>query len=173
MLACIYNYGKATNRPVMAHHAALQQYPSNMLHAVLNKTTGHRMEMRHLLVNPKYKELWGKSYMKELGCLAQGIPGVSKGTDTIVLICHEDIPHNRKCDVTYAQVCVNYCPEKEDPNHTQVTMGGNLLHYPGNCGTLTIDMITVQLHLNSVISTKNACYFTIDLKDFYRNTPMD
>jgi hypothetical protein len=50
-----------------------------MLHAILDKTTGHFMEMRHLLVNPKYKELWGKSYKKELGSLAQGIPGVSKG----------------------------------------------------------------------------------------------
>jgi hypothetical protein len=52
-------------------------------------------------------------------------------------------------------------------------VGGNLLHYPGNCGTPTVDMITVKLHLNSVISTKNARYCTIDMKDFYLNTPMD
>jgi hypothetical protein len=79
MLACIHNYGKATNRPVTARRVALQQYPSNMLHTFLDKTTGHLMDMRHLLVNPKYKELWGKSYMKKLGYLAQGIPGVGKG----------------------------------------------------------------------------------------------
>jgi hypothetical protein len=34
-------------------------------------------------------------------------------------------------------------------------------------------MITVKLHPNSIISIKNACYCTIDLKDFYLNTPMD
>jgi hypothetical protein len=34
-------------------------------------------------------------------------------------------------------------------------------------------MITVKLHFNSVISTKNACYCTINLKEFYLNTPMD
>ncbi len=79
------------NRPVMACHAALRQYPSDMLHAVLDKTMGHLMEKRHLLMKPKYKELWGKSYTKELGCLAQGIPGVSKGTDTIVFIHRKDI----------------------------------------------------------------------------------
>jgi hypothetical protein len=89
-----------------------------MLHAVLDKTTGHLMEMRHLLVNPKYKELWGKSYTKELGHLAQGMPGVSKGTNTIVFIPREEISHNCKCNVTYARVCVNYCLEKEDPNRT-------------------------------------------------------
>ncbi len=72
----------------------------------------------------------------------------------------------------YAHVCVNYPPEKEDPNRTRVTVGGNLLHYPGDCGTPTVDMITVKLHLNSVISTKNARYCTIDLKDFYLNASM-
>jgi hypothetical protein len=34
-------------------------------------------------------------------------------------------------------------------------------------------MITVKLHLNSIISTKLARYCTIDLKDFYLNTPID
>jgi hypothetical protein len=33
-------------------------------------------------------------------------------------------------------------------------------------------MVTVKLRLNSVISTKGAGYCTIDLKDFYLNTPM-
>jgi hypothetical protein len=52
-------------------------------------------------------------------------------------------------------------------------VGRNLLHYPGNCGTPTVDMITVKLHLNSVISIKNTHYCTIKLKGFYLNTPMD
>jgi hypothetical protein len=52
-------------------------------------------------------------------------------------------------------------------------MGGNLLHYPGNCGTPTVGMITVKIHLNSIISTKIARYCIINLMDFYRNTPMD
>jgi hypothetical protein len=33
-------------------------------------------------------------------------------------------------------------------------------------------MVTVKLHLNSVISTKGARYCTIDLKDFYLMTTM-
>jgi hypothetical protein len=101
VLACIHNHGEAMGHPITARHTALRQFPSDMLHTVLDKTTGHLMEMRHLQVNPKYKELWGKAYTKELGCLAQGIPGVSKGTDTILFICRKDIPHNRKQDVTY------------------------------------------------------------------------
>ncbi len=129
--------------------------------------------MWHLLVNPKYKELWGKSYTKELGLLAQGIPRVSKGTNTIICICRKHISHDRKRNSMYPLVCVNYHPEKEDPNCTGVTVGGNLLHYPGDCSTSTVNMITVKLHPSSVISTKNARYCTINLKDFYLNTPMD
>jgi hypothetical protein len=118
LLSCIHNYGKVMSRHVTAHCAAQRQYPTDMLHTVLDKTTGHLMEMWHLLVNPKHKELWGKSYMKELGRLAQGMTGVNKGTNTIVFIRRKDIPPNCKCDVTCMPVCVNYCLEKEDHNRT-------------------------------------------------------
>ncbi len=36
----------------------------------------------------------------------------------------------------------------------------------------TVNMVTVKLHLNSVILTKGAPYCTIDLKDLYLMTPM-
>ncbi len=63
-----------------------------------------------------HKEVWGKSYTTELGCLAQLIPGVSKGTDTIVFIRREEVPIDRIKDVTHGHVCVYYRPEKDDPN---------------------------------------------------------
>ena len=130
------------------------------------------MEMRHLLRNPKYRELWGKSYTKELGRLAQGIPGM-KGTDTIVFIKYEDIPLDRRRHVTYGKTVVSYRPEKDDPNRTRLTVGGNRIAYPGDVSTPTVEMMTVKMHLNSVISTKGARYCTIDIKDFYLNTPME
>ncbi len=130
------------------------------------------MEMRHLLVNPKYKEVWGKLYTTELGQLVQGIPGVSKGTDTIVFIQREEVPIGQIKDVTYGHVCVNYPPEKDNPNQTRLTVGGDRVNYPSDCSMPTVDMVMVKLHLNSVISTKRARYCTIDLKDFYVMTPM-
>ena len=51
-------------------------------------------------------------------------------------------------------------------------MGGNLINYPGNCGTPTEDLLTVKLLLNSIISTPNAKFMSIDINDFYLNTPM-
>ena len=52
-------------------------------------------------------------------------------------------------------------------------MGGDKINYPGDCGTPTGDLTLVKIHLNSVISTKNARYMTVDIKNFYLNTPMD
>jgi hypothetical protein len=45
-------------------------------------------------------------------------------------------------------------------------MGGNLINNPDDCGTPTADLITVKILLNSIVSTLNAKFMTIDLKDF-------
>jgi hypothetical protein len=54
----------------MAANAACQKFPLEILNTVLDMDTGKLMEMKHLLVNPKYKEVWGKLYTTELGRLA-------------------------------------------------------------------------------------------------------
>ena len=59
-----------------------------------------------------------------------------------------------------------------NPNRTCLTVGSKRITYPRDCGTPTVDMVTVKIHLNSVVSTKDAPYCKIDLKDFYINTPM-
>ena len=46
------------------------------------------------------------------------------------------------------------------------------MNYLGDCVTSTVDLLTVKLLLNSVVSTLNAKFMTIDIKDFYLNTPM-
>ncbi len=50
-------------------------------------------------------------------------------------------------------------------------MGGNLINNQGNCKTPTVDLLTVKLLLNSIISTPNAYFMTINLKGFYLMTP--
>ncbi len=43
-------------------------------------------------------------------------------------------------------------PDKDDPNHTQITIGGNHICYPGNVGTNTASLELLKLLLNSVLS---------------------
>ncbi len=52
-------------------------------------------------------------------------------------------------------------------------MGGNLINYPDDCVTPTADLLTVKLMSNSIISTSNAKFMPVDIKDFYLMTPMD
>jgi hypothetical protein len=156
ILACTHVHNDITGCPFMAKQASCRKFPREILNAVLNTDTGALMEMRHLLINPKYKELWGKSYTIELGCLAQSIPGVSNGTNTIVFIQRGDVLIDQRKDVMYGRVCINYRPEKANPNCTCLTIGSNCITYPGDCGTPTVDMVTVK-YISTALSPQRVC----------------
>ena len=74
--------------------------------------------------------------------------------------------------MTYGRIVVNYRPKKSDPNRVRLTVGGDRINYPGNCGTPISDMLKVKLLENSVISTKGVKFMSIDIKNFYLNKPM-
>ena len=130
------------------------------------------MEYRQVMKNPRYRALYKKAYAKEIGRLAQGMPGLADGTETIFFIDKSEVPPNRWGDVTYGRIVVIYRPEKSDPYRVRLTVGGNRLTCPWDCSTPTVDMLTVKLLLNSIVSTPNAKFMSIDIKDFYLNTPM-
>ena len=102
---------------------------------------------------PKYQKLYAKSYNKELGRLSQRITGVVNGTNTIFFVDKTDVPAERCKDETYGRVVVNYCPEKGDPYCTHLTVGGNLIVYPGDCGNPTVDLLTVNC--SSTVSSQH------------------
>ncbi len=54
----------------------------------------------------------------------------------------------------------------------RLVAGGNRVHYPGNAGMPTTKLLTIKLQINSTISTAGAKFMTMDIKDFYLNTPM-
>ncbi len=68
---------------------------------------------------------------------------------------------------------VSYCPQKTEKAQTRLTVGGNLIDYPWEVTTPTADLATAKLLFNSVISTPGAHFLTMDIKDFYLNTPME
>ena len=53
-----------------------------------------------------------------------------------------------------------------------MTVGGNLIDYPGNVNTDTADITTVTILFNSVLSTKNARFLGLDIKIFCLNNNM-
>ena len=52
-------------------------------------------------------------------------------------------------------------------------VGGNKIKSPIDCGTPTADLFMVKLLLNSAVLTNGAKFFTLDIKNFYLNTPME
>ena len=87
--------------------------------------------------DPKYKDILTKSFGTE-------IPLLAKTTETIFFIRKEDIQSDRIGNETYARIVSVFCDGKKDKYRTRVTMGGNLVNFPGDCGTPTADLLTVK-----------------------------
>jgi hypothetical protein len=101
------------------------------------------------------------------------MPRRNKGTNTIFFVHRDQVPHDRIKDTTYGLITYLVRPEKiDEPNRTRLVAGGDRVHYPGDAGTPTADLLTVKLRINSIISTPGAKFMTMDKKDFYLNTPM-
>ncbi len=131
------------------------------------------LEYRHLIANPTTRATWTYSYGNKIGRLALGMPGQNTGTNTIHFIPRDGVPREQSKDVTYGLITCLIRPEKiDEPNWTRLVAGGDRVHYPGNAGTLTANLITVKLLINSIISTTGAKFMMTDIKDFYLNTPM-
>eukprot|EP00804_Cyclotella_cryptica_P016944 CCRYP_001898-RA/>CCRYP_001898-RA protein AED:0.31 eAED:0.31 QI:0/-1/0/1/-1/0/1/0/441 len=90
----------------------------------------HRGTPRVLVPHEKPKVPHHVAYGKELGHLAQGIPGTVQGTIAIVFIAPGQIPANCQKDITNGQICANFRPEKDDSYHNCLTVGGKQNHIP-------------------------------------------
>ena len=74
--------------------------------------------------------------------------------------------------MTYGRIVLGYQPQKTKPNRTRLTVGGNLINFPGNTSTPTSDLTTANLVINSTISTPGDQYMCGDVKNFYLGAPM-
>ena len=86
------------------------------------------MEYRHLIGDPKYREIWVQAYVNELGRLAQGMEGRVKGTKTIFFIPKEDLPAERWKYVTYGRIVVKYRPKESNSDRVRLTVGGDCIN---------------------------------------------
>ena len=120
------------------------------------------------------RENWTAGFEKEFGHLAQG----DKKTRTsgmneirVMTLKIKNIPADRA--VTYARVVVDFRPQKEDPNSVRITAGDNLIAYLDELTTRTADLVVSQILWNSVLSTDDARYATLDIANFCLGTPLD
>jgi hypothetical protein len=96
-----------------------------------------------------------------------------KGTNTILFVHKQDIPHDHLHDITYGQFVCTIRPEKNEPNCTRLVVGGDRINYPCKVATPTADMLVAKILFNSVVSTPGARFMTMDISNFYLNAPLD
>ena len=131
----------ATN--IQGHHQA---------NFFIDPTTGASLEYGHLIKGPT-KSIWENSFANEIGRLAQGVgTRMPSGTNTIFFIPKDKVPAGRT--VTYGIIVDEIRPQHSETHCTRLTVGGNLINFPGDVTTPTEDLITAKLIFNSVLSTK-------------------
>jgi hypothetical protein len=149
----------------------IEDYCFGVVHPITKKTITQYRKLQH---DPALGPTWVNSMSKELHRLAEGKPGITKGTNTIFFLDHSqicNIPKDRT--ITYARVVIDHRPQKEDPNRVRITVGGNLINYPFVLTTRTTDMVSSKLLWNSTISTPGAKFGGADIKNMYLETPLD
>ena len=123
--------------------------------------------------DPNYKKNWSASSANEFGRLANGVRGrIKNPTNTIKFIRKKDIPSSSRKDVTYGSFVCNVRNEKSEDNRTQFVIGVYRINYPGEVATPTAYMLVAKIIFNSVVSTRNAKFMTMDILIFYLMTPL-
>ena len=111
------------------------------------------------------------SLANNIGRLTQGVgTHMPRGTNTIFYVPNSSIPTDHK--VAYACMVATIRPHKTEVNRVRVTISGDILDYPGATTTNCARLTTTKCFLNIVISTPDACFMTLDIKDFSYGTSM-
>lgn len=123
--------------------------------------------------------MWDTSYADELGRLCQGVghssthpsqPRVA-GTDAFCPTYLHDIPTDDTA-TSPTHVVGKIRLQKEDPNRTRITIGGNRICYPGDWGTKT-SSLKFKLLINCAISTPDVRFACFGIKNFCLGMPLD
>jgi hypothetical protein len=142
-----------------------------MANSVINEDTGASLEYRHLIQDDSTFPVWNKAAANEFGRLAQGFGGRLEGSNTIFFIPHQAVPKGKI--ITYGRFVVDIRPNKSETHRVRLTVGGNLIQYPGDVSTLSADITTSTYLWNSTISTEGAKYTCLDVTNVYLGTPME
>jgi hypothetical protein len=142
-----------------------------MANSVINEDTGASLKYRHLIKYDSKFTLWNKAAANEFGRLAQGVGDRVEGSNTFFFILHQAVP---KCKIiTYGRFVVDIRPNKSEIHRVRLTVGGNLIQYPGDVSTRSAYLTTSKCLWNITIYTDGARYMCLDVKNFYLGTPMD
>ena len=141
-----------------------------LANAVIDKDTGVSLEYAALASGPD-KDIWTRALANDIGRLAQGVGSRIKGNNTMFFLHPSNISKDRK--ITYGRLVATLRPNKAEVNRVRLTVGGDRLDYAGNTTTRMASLTTTKCLFNSIISTAEAKFLGLDIKDFYYKTPLE
>ena len=116
------------------------------------------------------KDICKTSLANDLGRLAQGVgTRMPTGTNTVFFIPLSAVPAG--CTVIYVRLIASILPHKTETHRVCQTVGGNRLDFPGDTTTNCASLTTTKCISNSTNSTLGARFITLDINNFYNNTP--
>ena len=128
--------------PPPAHPTNFEHYAMPMVHhPVTDKTMSN---YKKLMKDPVLAETWQTAFGKDFGGMCQGDNKMGTvGTDATFVMTPQDVA-NMPADrlATYANIIVDFRPQKEDPYRIRICVGGNLINHPGELMTRTADITT-------------------------------
>ncbi len=151
----------------------MEHYANPMVHPVTGCTISSYKKLMH---DPATAKVWQTAFGKDFGGMVQGCNKTGqKGKNAMFIMTHDEIMHAlaAKNFFTYANPVVDYQPQIDDPHRIRIMAGGNLINYDGDASVRTADLDTAKLHWNSVISTENARYMCLDIKNFYLTAALE
>ena len=128
------------------------------------------MENFHLM-QTSLAPIWSTSLANDLRRLFNGVgTRMPTGTNTMDFIPKRYVPCNKM--PTYGRLICDICQHKAESHCTRITIGGNLIDYPGDKSTSTANLTAIECLLNSTISNPNAKFCTTDIIVFYLSTAL-
>jgi hypothetical protein len=158
--------------PPLTPHLNFEHYAMPMV----RQTTGKIISSyKQLMNNPVTANTCQMAFGKDFVSMCQGDNKTgAKGTNATFMMKPEAVDLTPAARLaTYANVVVDYRPQKDNPDQIFITAGGSLINYPGKLTTRTADVTTSKPHWNSVLSTQQAKYMCLNLKNFYLSVPLD
>ncbi len=143
-----------------------------MVHPTMGKTIS---SYQRLMNDPVTDNTWQMAFGKDFRSMCQEDNKTgANGTNAMFVMKPEEVDHTPAARLTmYADIVADYRSQKDDPYQIGITAGGNLINYPGELTTHSADITTSKPHWNSILSTQQAKYMCLDLKNFYLSGPLD
>ena len=82
------------------------------------------------------------------------------------------IHHKDDRKATYGKIVCKYKPHKYEKHRSWLTVSGNKIDYPFDVMTWTADITPFKRLVKLVLSTSKARFMSMDIRDFYLETPM-